>query len=392
MKKLNIAVIGGGASGIYFALNCKKSLPQSKITIFEKNERPLKKVKASGNGRCNLSNENTDIKFYNTDNFIIANALKKYGLAVLINFYNDLHLPLTVEDSRVYPATESSETVVRTLKNACEANNIKIITDTNIENLTGYNFDYIVLATGSNAGTMGSKDAYKLCEGLKINPAFPSLTGISVENENFENISGIRTTAKASLYIDRKEIYTEIGQIQFNKNGLSGIPILQISHFITEKNIKKAKIFLDFFPFTEENNLRKILYEIKKDFAKLSLFSLLDSLVHHRLGMFLSKQAKIKCKDRQISDLSDSEIENLIKILKSKEFTIGKLNDFKSAQCSKGGIDLSEINDDFSLKSNNKIFVIGELLDVNGMCGGYNLQFAFSSAKAAAEGIKNRYD
>lgn len=104
------------------------------------------------------------------------------------------------------------------------------------------------------------------------------------------------------------------------------------------------------------------------------------------------KEAKIICKNRNISDIRDGEIDNLIKTLKNFKLEIKELKDFKSAQCVKGGIDLSEINDDFSLKSNNKIFAIGEILDVNGMCGGYNLQFAFSSAMTVAKEIKNRND
>ena len=392
MKNINIAVIGGGASGIYFAIACKNLLPNSKIKIFEKQDRPLKKLKSSGNGRANLSNENIVTKFYNTENEIIKKAITAFGVKELKNFYNNLNLPLISVDGRIYPQTESSDTVVRTLLNTCQSLEIEILTNATVDNLNLDNFDYVILATGSNAGTMGTSDGYNLCKNIKTNPLFPSLVGIIVKNKGFEKIQGVRSTAKLNLIINKKNIYTEIGEVQFTKAGISGIPSLQASHFLTAENIKNASVVLDFFPNEDEKELKNIFLNIKSKLKNLPLFSILDSLLNHKLAVYIMKEAKIICKNRNISDVRDYEIEHLVKTLKNFKLEIKGLKDFKSAQCVKGGIDLSEINDDFSLSSNNKIFAIGEVLDVNGMCGGYNLQFAFSSALTVAKEIRNRND
>lgn len=392
MKNINIAVIGGGASGIYFAIACKNLLPDSRIKIFEKQDRSLKKLKASGNGRANLSNEKIDLKFYNTENEIIKKAITNYGFEELKKFYKDLNLPLISVDGRIYPKTESSDTVVRTLLNTCQSLGIEILTNTKVENLILENFDFIILATGSNAGTMGISDGYDLCKNLKINPLFPSLVGITVKNKGFEKIQGVRATANLNLMINKKKIYTETGEIQFTKTGISGIPSLQVSHFLTAENIKNASVVLDFFPNEDEKELKNIILNIKSKLKSLPLFSILDSLLNHKLAVYIMKEAKIICKSRDISDIKASEIDDLVNTLKNFKLGVKGLKDFNSAQCVKGGIDLSEINDDFSLKSNNKIFAVGEVLDVNGMCGGYNLQFAFSSAMTVAKEIKNRND
>ena len=392
MRNINIAVIGGGASGIYFAIACKNLLPASKIKIFEKQNRPLKKLKASGNGRSNLSNEKIDLKFYNTESEIIKKAITAYGVKELKNFYKDLNLPLISVDGRIYPQTESSDTVVRTLLNTCQSLGIEVSTNATVKNLNLEIFDYVILATGSNAGTMGLSDGYDLCKNIKINPLFPSLVGIIVKNKRFEKIQGVRATAKLNLIINKKNIYCETGEIQFTKTGISGIPSLQASHFLTSENLKNATVILDFFPNEDKNELKNIVINIKSKLKTLPLFSILDSMLNHKLAVYIMKEAKIICKNRNISDIRDGEIDNLIKTLKNFKLEIKELKDFNSAQCVKGGIDLSEINDDFSLKSNNKIFAIGEILDVNGMCGGYNLQFAFSSAMTVAKEIKNRND
>lgn len=362
---MKVAIIGAGACGLVLGSILENN--NIEYTIFEKSLIG-RKILASGNGKANIGNINLNEKFYHYNKMafnIVSNYYHK-----LINYFKDINLYTKVdEEGRIYPLTESSLSVI----DCINPNKNKIIENYNVDKITKINgkyyindirgpYDYVVCSTGSIASFIKKKQvdiySYLASLNLKINNTTPSLVGFKCSN-NLKRIFGVRVKCVASLLKDNKMIYSEAGEIIFKQDGISGICILNLSSYYAHlKDKKNCVISLDLIP-----NINVLLKNHNE----------LIGLVHPKL----------------VDYFKNYDIENVNKMLHNFKLDIIEPYDYEFAQVVVGGIDSSEINDNLSLIKDNNIFVGGELIDVDGMCGGYNLMFAFCCALKIGEELCN---
>ena len=344
---MNIAIIGAGASSIFLQALLRD---KHNIYVFERNKKILSKLKASGNGRCNMLNAFAIPEDYNNKEFM-NQIFKKIGPDKILKIFNDFGLITTQDlEGRVYPISNISETVsdimlenVRskiildyTVEKITKKNNKYIINDYNVE------FDKVILATGSSASIIPSKQSicYDYLKSLNINitKLNPSLVGFK-NKQGFKDISGVRLKALVKLYIDNKFIREERGEVIFKDDGISGIVIMNMSSYYNRYNKKNAYLVLDMLEGINPKNIKGAFN------PKLYRYILNNNIDYHNFRI----------------DILDTY-------------------DIKDAQVINGGVDLNSINDNLSLKNDNNIYLMGEMLNIDGVCGGYNLLFAFMCA------------
>ena len=407
-KKYDICIIGGGASGLVAAIKAKATMPEASVVVLEKMDEPGKKVAASGNGRCNLSN------------------LESEDWEKTSAFFSSIGLMTRVDSQgRIYPYSEDGKDVVRILLRECRDKGISIITHREVSELhydpsneEGYPFSLIavfnkpkayrlnpedgpmtvrarkvLLATGGKSkpklGTTG--DGYRLAKSLghSINTLIPALTGIEThEDMGTMGLSGIRqkvvlTLSKASENEQYSTLFQEAGEIQFTDYGVSGICVFDMSRFIEGKEYSPYLIEIDFAPDFSKENLEMFLDERLLDNCNNNLEEVLCSVVKYPMARTISSFAKSSALDD--SNLSDLKAE-VIKGLKNYSLHPRGLRGWEMAQITKGGVPISEIdkNSQESLLVKG-LFFSGEIIDVDYRCGGFNLQNAWTTGLKAGE-------
>ena len=362
---MNIGIIGGGASGVYLAIRIKELNPSFNVTIIERNDKLLKKVAVTGNGRCNYANlGNLENKYNNSFANQIINNHKPTEIVANFERYG---IHPTMIDNLVFPVSLSAQTVVLMLNKKLEELKVNICLN---EKALDYQiddnecvvktdkqihvFDKIVFSCGGSSyeqlGTDGSLYGVLNKHGYKIEELSPTLCPIKVK-ENTKKVSGQRVKCLVSLFNNNLLFYQEEGEVLFKDDGLSGIVILNISSMINRiANKKNVKIVLNLAP--SKKNIKKDQY-LEYVAPKVASY-LIDN---------------------------DLDINNL-------SFSFKGFYDFKIAEVSHGGVSLNDIDNNLQSKKENKVFFVGEVLDIDGMCGGYNLMFAFASAETVAKAIK----
>lgn len=389
MTKLKIAIIGGGASGLFTA-SLLNDLDLD-VTLFEKNDKLGKKILASGNGKCNFTNiENNKDKYNNefankvVDRFNVNETLDAFTKLGLIYKHDD--------QGRYYPVSESATSVLDCLKSGlskvklkldCLVENVKVINNVYkiIYNDKEEIFDYIVCCSGSSASNLGSEKSYSYLNnlGIKFNAARGSLTPLIVK-ENVKSLFGVRVKCLVKLLNNqRRVIYQENGEVIFKDNGISGIAIFNVSSYINRNINENYIVSLDI-----SNNMN--YNELKKYFKNKNKDNIFKGFLNDKLGYYISQ----KCNLDKVNLLEENVIDNIINILKSLEFNIVGLYPLRDSQVCSGGVSLEEINPNLNLKKYPRMYVGGELLDIDGVCGGYNLQFAWSSGGVIANDIKSK--
>ena len=360
---MRIGIIGGGASGTYAAIRIKELNPSFDVTIIERNDKLMKKVAVTGNGRCNYANLGSlEDKYNNPFANKIINNLKP---TELVNVFERYGIHPTKIDNLVFPVSLSAQTVVLMLNKRLEELGIGICLN---EKVLDYQFknnecilktdkqthviDKLVFSCGGKAypqlGTDGSLFDVLRQHGYQIEELSPSLSPIKVK-ENTKRISGQRAKCLVSLYYKDKPYYKEEGEVLFKDDGLSGIVILNMSQKINNLPDKKAvKIVLDLAPNKKVQPNQYIEF------------------VHPKVAAYLSDN------NLSINQLS---------------FTFKNFYDFNIAEVSHGGVSLKDVNGNLQSNKENYVFFTGEVLDIDGMCGGYNLMFAFASAETVAKVI-----
>ena len=361
---MKIGVIGGGASGTFAAIRIKELNPSFDVTIIERNDKLMKKVAVTGNGRCNYANLGSlEGKYNNSFANQIINNLKPTEIVDIFERYG---IHPTKIDNLVFPVSLSAQTVVLMLNKRLEELGIKIclnekVVDYKISNdkcvlkteKQTHVFDRIVFSCGGCAypqlGTDGSLFDILRQHGYKIESLSPSLSPIKVK-ENTKKVSGQRVKCLVSLLYKDKLYYAEEGEVLFKDDGLSGIVMLNMSQKINELADKKAvKIVLDLAP----NHIVKTNQYLE--------------FVHPKVAAYLTEN------NLNINQLT---------------FTFKNFYDFNVAEVSHGGVSLNEVTSDLQSKKENYVFFTGEVLDIDGMCGGFNLMFAFASAETVAKAVR----
>ena len=366
----NIAIIGAGAAGLFAAAQFSRRRDIS-VVLFEKAPKVGTKLRASGGGRANILNTNIRGSFYNQPDFI-ANLLKSVDYKVIKKEFESMGLRLSAdEEGRVYPATLFSQTVIDVLLNAM-GDNVQIRTGVEVEKLRPTKgkwqinnetslFDAVILASGSPAGMIAknrqSYNSYLSDFKIKQEKLTASLVGFKLENYPKE-LSGCRARAAVTLLQNGKAVYSEAGEVMFKDDGFSGIVVLNVSAYYNRlKDKEKCSLSLNFL-FDDEH---------LDETAYLKKFGDFSGLLHPKLNRLYHKKP---------FDLRNFQMK------------VSGVYDMEFAQVCHGGIALDEVSDNFSLHQYPNLYAVGEMLDIDGVCGGYNLFFAFASAYRATQAIQ----
>lgn len=376
-----IGIIGGGASGLFCAAYLAYYTSFS-ITIYEKNNRVGKKLLLTGNGKCNLSNMNMQKNFYNHPQAL--DIIAQFDVQKTCSFFQQLGLLTKVDaEGRIYPYSETATSVLETLRQFLLSKQVKMICDYPILDIEkkGNQFylksnnhsiekvDIVILASGGLAYYQKS-NTYALLKALghTYQPLYPSLTGFKVK-EKLDSIANLRCKAQVSLWNNQQCIVKDYGEVFFKKDGLSGIVIFQMSSYYHRvPSFTNMQIQLDLMPDYDKQTLFQILNQ-KKAFQE----NVLQGILPKMLAEYVYKQALTK------------DISSIIQTIKHLTFHIEGTDSFDHAQMTAGGVPLDEI--DLSSMESKKIpslYLIGELVDIDGICGGYNLQWAWSSGAVCA--------
>ena len=402
---MRVGIIGAGASGVFAALILKQNYIDT--TVIERNANALKKIYATGNGRCNFTNRNVSYKNYHGENpkFTIS-AIKKFDNYDVIEFFNDMGIPeVELENGKIFPKSLQASSIVKQMM--CLANHLEVefIFDSFVDDVRKnrdvfevksndsiYKFDYLVVACGSKAYKKSGSDGngYILMEklGHNIVKTHPGIVQLRLNGDGFKKMSGTKFKANAKLVVDGKEVFQFYHDVLFTDYGISGPTILQLSgEAIRAKNKGlDVKIRIDTVDLDENKLYEHLIYIISLNYYK-KINELLVGLINDNLIEEVLNQANIEY-DINVCELSKEEIYKLAHTLKNLEFSVSGYKDENSGQITCGGVDTDEINPStMESKKIKNLYIIGEIMDVDGDCGGYNLQWAFSSAYSCAMSI-----
>lgn len=377
---MNVAIIGGGASGVIAALRLKFNNPAIDVTIYEKNNKLLKKVATTGNGRCNLSNQNIDGSKYL--NPVIIDEMLDLGYRdSMLDFFHELGLFTTTdEEGRVYPKSNQAQTVVELLTKELFYKKVKVNLNTNVDNVIrkdgmylvdGAMYDKVIICVGSNASV--SKEEIPLLKnlGLSYTPFKPALVGFKVK-EDISNLFGVRASATVSL-----NGKTSKGEVMFKEDGVSGICVMDLSVFSHSGTLSFD--FLDDYPM---EILKMIVARKLNSDPYVHLHNLLFGSVNNKLlGMFNKGYPNVK-----VSTLERDVLDSYLRQFKEFKLTITDTYPILNAHVGSGGISLDEL-DVFESRKYCNLYIAGEATNQVGLCGGFNLWYAFTSGIMVADKI-----
>ncbi len=400
--KTEIAVIGGGASGLMAAVTAKKS--GKEVIILERKDRILKKVLITGNGRCNITNVNANISNYFGKNISsVENILNRFTPQDTMDFFNELGIVCNEENrGKVYPLSGQASSVVDALRFEAEKLGIKIETEFYVRKIEKDGFKFriysedrkkieagrvIIAAGGQSYPELGSNGSgFELAKelGHSVTKLSPSIVQLKTEKYQVKGLQGIKTDVAVTAYGDNKKICTYDGELLFTDYGISGNVVFNISFVMPL--YKNVEFEIDFMEKFDYNELYEMLKERKRILSHLTMENYFNGMINKKLGQFLSKVSGIEKLSKPVKDLNDSDIRKLCTVLKKYRVKILETTGFKNAQVTAGGVSLDEVNTEtLESKIVKGLYFSGEVLDVYGECGGFNLQWAWASGYIAGE-------
>jgi len=393
-----IGIIGGGASGMAAALAAAEN-PNAQVHIFERQARLCRKLQATGNGRCNLTNLHAAKGGYHGDDPTFSqSALAAFDPEQTLAWFADLGLVTVAEPSgRVYPYSDQANSVVDVLRFALDKPNITVHTGFAVEKLRKdekgytvtdgqetYSCDKVIVACGGLAGTKlgGSLSGYKLLAklGHRATALRPALVQVKSAWSGVTALKGVRANCRVQVLHNGEEFSQSAGELQFTEYGLSGPVIFEVSRDVCRQP-GQWSCRLDFMPQHTQAQVLALLK--KKKSTSLKAEELLTGILHNRLGRVLTKTAGIRA-DEKICNIADAQLDGVARLVKGLEVAISEPLGMDSAQVTAGGV-ITEDFDPYSMESklHPGLYACGEVLDVDGDCGGYNLQWAWSSGRCA---------
>lgn len=388
MKKL--LIIGGGASGIVAGIYAKKR--GLDVTILEKNNEVLKKLLLTGNGKCNYFNEYFDETKINSENKELAKMIfSEDNINEAKVFFENIGIVPKVKNGYCYPFANNSYCMKESLINEAKNCGVKIKTNIFVNTIerksnkfivnNDYECDYLVLSTGSKSALKDADmfNGYKLLKsfGHKIIKPLPSLVQLKGSETYFDKWAKIRCDVSVKWFEDGKLKKEEKGEIQLTDYGVSGICILNLSSGIIRglANNNHEEIKIDFLPFTSDHFA--FIEKRKKLMPNSTIMEFLESLINYKVMKIILKKSEIN-EEKIVSSLSETELKRLINNLQAFCLNITGYKSFLDSQVTSGGLDLNEVYiDRLESKRIPNLFITGELLDIDGVCGGYNLMNAW---------------
>ena len=398
MKKVKVLIVGGGASGMMAAVVAARN--GSDVTILERNPRIGKKILVTGNGRCNYTNTLTKVLDYNNPEFVDY-PLEYFSPHRVVSFFQELGIEPKIEDEgKTYPLSEQASSIIDVFLYELDKLHVNIVTDEYVNNIfkrkgmftlfckSGKRFDgdKVIIATGGRAMSSTGSDGsgYELAEkmGHTITEVFPSLVKLKLDSPYLNHLQGIKMPAKVELIHNDKVIQTEEGDILFGNYGISGPTILQLSRKAVELFNHGEDVFVKII-LVNSMTKTEVLSRFGKASEKPVDFSLIG-LINKRYVSAILKEAGIQKQNTLVDDLTEEQLINLVDLLFDWRFPVKGSKSFADAQATAGGVSTKEINTQ-TMESTlvEGLYFTGEVMDVDGRCGGFNLQWAWTSGYIA---------
>ncbi len=397
-------VIGGGAAGMMAAIQCKKNNMQT--VIVEHTAKLGTKILKTGNGKCNFSNTFMDKEMYQNNNADYAmNIINRFNVDDTIYFFEDLSVYKKERNGYLYPRSEMAASVALALTGKIQELDIPVYFETGVKRIDRAADEYVlrlegaktntiktktvILACGSAASPSSGSDGsgYKLVKklGIKVVKPLPALTALESDKKNMKLAAGVRAFGNVKIMAAGREISQDTGEIQFTDYGISGIPVFQVSRFAVRAldSGMKVEAYVDVAADIKENELVSMIKDAVATRKHQSVSESLSGIFNKKLVMMICKDIGIEG-NSSASCVNDDICQKLARQMKSLCYNITgyKGNDY--AQVCQGGVDVSELNGNLESVNNPGIFFAGEITDIDGRCGGYNLQWAWSSGAVAA--------
>ena len=406
---MKIAIIGGGAAGIMASITAKRLNKNLHIDIFDANKSIGKKILASGNGRCNISNTTISSKNYIGENpSFVEFALKEFDFKAFEKFCKTIGLMLDIKESgKVYPLSNEAKSVTNLLQLALEELDINIFCEHFVQNLDKKenkfivkanekefkNYDKVLISSGLgaapqlNATEIGLDIASKF--GHSFNPTYPSLVGLQTQETYNGKLQGVKKECNVALYVNGNFEQEILGDVLFTAYGVSGFAILDISQkaVLALSKFYDVELRINFFPKTAVNDLANQIQTLFKNLPKQKAVDILTGLVSNKIAPILLEICKIDI-NTKADEINTKQIKSLAHQLNSWRLKVVDTQGFSHAEASGGGVRTIEIdNKTFESKLIKNLFFAGEVLDIVGNRGGYNLHFAWASGYLAGKNL-----
>lgn len=408
MKK-RVGIVGGGAAGMMAAITAARQ--GAEVTILEGNDRLGKKLLATGNGKCNLGNRKLDTEeYYTKQPQRLGQYLRQFGVEDTISFFQGIGLMLKDKNGYLYPACEQASAVLDVLRYEIAALRIDVVTGCKIEQIVSeqkeeslvtvkshdqtFCFNSVVVACGGKAapktGSDGSGLKLAAQMGHNILPTVPALVQLKCSEDYLKAVSGVRADARIRVREGGNCIADERGELQLTDYGISGIPVFQLSRQINYilREQKEVEVEIDFMPDQSPEEYEMIQACRKLLMSDRTVEEFFTGMLHKKLMMQFIKMAGLKPQEAA-ETANEAAMAKVYGLCREWHLHVNGHNSYENAQVCAGGIPLDEVTEQLQSQKAPGIFFAGEILDVDGKCGGYNLQWAWSSGflagKAAAQ-------
>ena len=394
---IRVGIIGAGASGLMAGITAAKN--GAEVCIYEHKDKPGKKILATGNGRCNFTNTSQNPSFYRSDNKDFPwEVIEKFDYKKVLDFFYDLGICTNDRNGYIYPKSDQASAVLEALLTEAKSAGVKIITNCKIKEIKVkkkefklicednniYRADRVIVCAGSKASSVTGSDGsgYSLAKqfGHKIVPVLPALVQLRCKEKFYKKVSGVRVNGKVSVEIDNKIVAEDTGEIQLTAYGISGIPVFQISRYVSIGlyNKKDVKVHINFMPDYKKEELKEFFLDRIKRRPEKTSEEFFTGIFNKKLAsLFVSI---LRLENKKAGSFDNTDIDKMVNVISDFSTVVTETNSFDQAQVCCGGIDTREINvETLESKIVKGLFFAGEILDVDGICGGYNLQFAWSS-------------
>lgn len=399
-----VGIIGGGASGMVAAIiAARRGL---EVTIFEQQDELGKKILATGNGRCNLTNLKMDSSCYYCSDFkFLDHLLKQYSVSDVLGFFASIGVLVKDREGYIYPVTDQACTVRDAFTYELDALNVSVYVETTVRkvqyvesefkvvtNEGNFSFENIILATGGESGLHKSitSTGFGLLHdmGIPYSTLVPALVSFQGLGQFYKKIAGVRTHGTVTAVINGEPLKSDTGEIQFTKTGISGIPVFQISRVLSLglSEGKHCSIVVDFLSEYSEDEFLELLLKRRSLLQNRTIKEFLNGIWKDKLIDLFLYTARIP-EDRYIHDVTENEFKKLIRISKTFEVKLKDSDGFMKSQVTAGGLSLNNITTQLESKQYPHLYATGELLDIDGICGGYNLHLAWITGMLVGESI-----
>lgn len=393
-----VGIIGGGAAGMTAAIAAAEQ--GARVTVLEANDRVGKKILATGNGKCNLGNEKLDLEEYNTgDPALLESYLRRFGTDETVEFFRRLGLLVKSRGGYLYPASEQASTVLDVLRFELETLSVELVTACPVEEIsrdekTGeirvcgggqvFKFDRVILACGGRAASKTGSDGsgYRLAGqlGHSVIPTVPALVQLKCREDFFKAVSGVRAEAELALMCGERCIGRERGEMQFTDYGISGIPVFQLSRHVNYLLLegKEPELVIDFLPDFSEADWERLYIGRLLLQGQRTVEEFFTGLLNKKLMALFIRQAGLKPTEA-VGAADKEKVKKVFGLCRRFVLHASGNKGYENAQVCAGGVPLSELTENLESKRKPGIYFAGEILDVDGKCGGYNLQWAWCS-------------